>query len=105
MVKIPVFEQLTTDQTNPWQVVPRQVFTPYDSLLISLAFVVLCRVGCIRVTGMSIVKGKLMPLYKTPESGQIEIEFINMSSSFAYSLQTLELFNVLVAMEMRIYLV
>ena len=35
------------DQTDPWQVVPRQVFTP---LLISVAFVVLCRVGCLGVT-------------------------------------------------------
>ena len=29
------------DQTDPWQVVPRQDFTPYDCLLISIAFVVL----------------------------------------------------------------
>ena len=28
-VKIPVWEQLDTDQTHPWQAVPRQVFTPY----------------------------------------------------------------------------
>ena len=27
------------DQTDPWQVVPRQVFTPYDCLLSSVAFV------------------------------------------------------------------
>ena len=33
------------DQFDPWQVVPRQVFTPYDCLLISVAFVVLCHVG------------------------------------------------------------
>ena len=38
---ISVGEQLDTDQTDPWQVVPRQVFTPYDYLLISVAFVVL----------------------------------------------------------------
>ena len=25
-----VWEQLATDQTDPWQVVPRQIFTPYD---------------------------------------------------------------------------
>ena len=37
------------DQTDPWQVVSRQVFTPYDCLLISVAFVVLCRVGCLLV--------------------------------------------------------
>ena len=38
-------EQIATDQTDPWQVVPRQVFTPYECLLVSVAFVVLCRVG------------------------------------------------------------
>ena len=46
---IPVWEQLATDQFDPWQVVPRQVFTPYDCLLISEAFVVLYRVGCLWV--------------------------------------------------------
>ena len=40
------------DQTDPWQVVPRQVFTPTDCLLISVGFVVLCRVGCLGVTGV-----------------------------------------------------
>ena len=48
--KILVWEQLVTDQTDPWQVIPRQVFTPYYCLLISVAFVVLCRVGCLWVT-------------------------------------------------------
>ena len=38
------------DQADPWQVVPRQVFTPYDCLLISVAFVVLCRGGYLWVT-------------------------------------------------------
>ena len=28
------------DQFDPWQVVPRQVFTPYSRLLISVAFVI-----------------------------------------------------------------
>ena len=42
--------KLATDQTDPWQVVPRQVFTPYDCLLISVAFVVLYPVGCLWVT-------------------------------------------------------
>ena len=37
-------------QTDPWQVVPRQVFTPHDILLILVAFVVLCGVGCFWVT-------------------------------------------------------
>ena len=46
MLLIPVWEQLATDQTDPWHVVPRQVFTPYDCLLISVACDVLCRVGC-----------------------------------------------------------
>ena len=47
MVQIPVWEQLATDQNDPWQVVPSQVFTPYDCLLISVAFAILCRVGCL----------------------------------------------------------
>ena len=47
---IPVWKQLATDQTDPWQVVPRQVFTPYDSLFISVASVVICGVGCLGVT-------------------------------------------------------
>ena len=38
------------DQTDPWQVVPTQVFIPYDCLLISIAFVVLCHAGRLRVT-------------------------------------------------------
>ena len=42
---IPVWEQLATDQTDLWQVVPRQVFTSYDCLLISVAVVVLCHAG------------------------------------------------------------
>ena len=40
------------DQFDPWQVVPRQVFTRYDCLLISVAFVVLCRVDCLWVTSV-----------------------------------------------------
>ena len=41
------------DQFDTWQVVPRQVFTPYSHLLISTvtAFVVISHVGCLRVTG------------------------------------------------------
>ena len=54
-MEIPVWEQLATDQTDPWQVVPSQVFTPYDCLLISVDFVVLCRVGCLWVTGVVVV--------------------------------------------------
>ena len=38
------------DQTDPWQDVSRQEFTPYDCLLNSVAFVVLCRAGCLWVT-------------------------------------------------------
>ena len=41
------------DQFDPWQVVPRQVFTPYSSLLNSAAFVVVVsRVDCLGVTGV-----------------------------------------------------
>ena len=49
---MPVWEQLATYQIDPWQVAPRQVFTPYDCLLISVAFVVFCRFGCLWVTGV-----------------------------------------------------
>ena len=51
-MKIPVWEQLTTDQADPWQVAPTYVFTTYDCVLISVAFVVLCPVGCLGVTGV-----------------------------------------------------
>ena len=27
MVSVPVWEQLATDQTDPWQVIPRKVFS------------------------------------------------------------------------------
>ena len=40
------------DQFDPWQVVPRQVFTPYFRLLISTAFVVVSSAGCHLVTGV-----------------------------------------------------
>ena len=40
------------DQIDPWQVVPRQVFTPYSRLLISAALVVVSRVGCLGVTAV-----------------------------------------------------
>ena len=44
------------DQTDPWQVVPRQVFTPYDCSMISVVFVVLFHVGYLRVTGVIILQ-------------------------------------------------
>ena len=47
------------DQFVPWQVVPRQVFTPYVCILVSVAFVVLCRVGCLLVT---VVIGKSLSI-------------------------------------------
>ena len=40
--------------TDLWQVVPRQVFTSCYCLFISVAFVVVCRVGCLWVTGVFI---------------------------------------------------
>ena len=40
------------DQFDCWQVVPRQVFTPYSHLLISTAFVIASRVGCLGGTGV-----------------------------------------------------
>ena len=42
------------DQNDSWQVVPGQIFTPCDCLLISVVFVVLCRIGCLWVTGVII---------------------------------------------------
>ena len=33
MELIPVWAQFATDQFDPWQVVPKQVFTPYSRLL------------------------------------------------------------------------
>ena len=51
---IPLWKQLATDQSDPWQVVPRQVFIPNSCLLISNAFVVVSRVGCLGVTGVII---------------------------------------------------
>lgn len=47
-----VWEYLAMDQTDLWQVVPRQALTPHDCLLISGVFVVLCRIGCMWVTGV-----------------------------------------------------
>ena len=49
---IPVWEQLATDQFDPWQVVPRQVFPLYSRLLISTAFAVISRDGCLGVSGV-----------------------------------------------------
>ena len=45
-----VWEQLATDQTDPWQVVPRHVFTAYYCLLIPVAFIVVGHIGCLEVT-------------------------------------------------------
>ena len=49
---MPIWEQLATDQFDPWQIVPRQVFTSYSRLLISTAFVVVSHVGCLGVNGV-----------------------------------------------------
>ena len=49
-------------ETDPWQVVPRQVFflfIPYDCLLISVAFVGPFRVGCLWITGVLIALAKI----------------------------------------------
>ena len=40
------------DQFDPWQVVSKQVFTLYSGQLISAAFVVVSRIGCLWVTGV-----------------------------------------------------
>ena len=49
---------------DPWQVIPRQVFTPYPRLLISNEFVVVSRVGCLGVTGV-----------RKPQRGGVETVF------------------------------
>ena len=49
---MPVWEQLATDQFDPWQVFPRQVFTPYFCLLLSNACVVVSQADCLGVTGV-----------------------------------------------------
>ena len=49
-------------QTDPWQVVPRQVCTPYDCILISVTVVVLCRVGCLWVAGVMFIITKMATL-------------------------------------------
>ena len=46
-------------QFDPWQAAPRQVFTPYCRLLISTAFVVGSRVGCVGVTVVIIIPDKM----------------------------------------------
>ena len=43
-------------QFDPWHVLPRQVFTPYSRLLISIAFSVVSRVGCLVVNGVCYTK-------------------------------------------------
>ena len=48
------------DQFDPWQVVPRQVFTPYSHLLILNVFAGVSRVGCLGITSMPIEMEKLL---------------------------------------------
>ena len=45
-VLISVWEQLATDQFDPWRVIPRQVFTPFPTC------VVVSRAGCLGITGV-----------------------------------------------------
>ena len=63
-VKTPVWEQLATDQIDPSQDVPRRVFTPYHCLLITVAVVVLCLVGCLWVTGVYMRKATAYRMYQ-----------------------------------------
>ena len=50
------------DQFDTWQVVPRQVFTPYSRLLISTAFVVVSHMGCLGVSGVVKLSGEMVGL-------------------------------------------
>ena len=53
----------SNNQFGPWQAVLGQVFTPYSRLLISTAFVVVSRVGCLVVSGVLIcMTGMTIPL-------------------------------------------
>ena len=62
--KIPVWVQLAKDQFDPWQVGPRQVLAPHSRLLISTAFDVLSRVGCLGITGVNIMLYQGQKTYK-----------------------------------------
>ena len=64
-VLIPVWEQLATDQPDPRQVFPRQIFTPYDCLLFSVKFVVLCCVGCLWLTGVELCRSNLSRYWRS----------------------------------------
>ena len=57
-LKAPFNPKQSTNHFDPWQVVPRQVFTAYSRLLISTAFVVVSRTGCLGVTGVRLVNFK-----------------------------------------------
>ena len=48
-----VWEPLTTDQSDPWCVVLGWLLSPCFRLLILIAFVVLCSVSCLWVTGVT----------------------------------------------------
>ena len=52
--KMSIMYEMKNDkhQFDPWQVVLRYVFTLYSRLLISIAFVVVKRGGCLWVTGV-----------------------------------------------------
>ena len=58
MAYIPYWEQLATDHHDPWQVVSRQEFTPCYCLMIKVASVVLCCVGCLCVTAFDVIACK-----------------------------------------------
>ena len=84
--KIPVWEQLATDQADPWQVVPRQVFTLYDCLLISVAFVVLCHVDCLWVTGEPSLLDEKCPKLGCIQTGLSELEKLKVFFKIFFSL-------------------
>ena len=50
---------------DSWQVVPRQVFSPCACVLISVVFVVFCRVGFLWVTGGFIKFNIKLPLFSS----------------------------------------
>ena len=70
---MPVREQLATDQFDPWQIVPRQVFTFSSRLLISNAIVVVTRVGCLRATGVFMYRQMLATPKRVVEISVLQI--------------------------------
>ena len=72
------------DQFDPWQVIPREVFTPlYSRLLISTAFAVVSPVGCLGVSSVNSCKQILLTLTVASDLG---LHCLNTSPNWEASL-------------------